>query len=239
MQVTPRQEDLLFALISEHIRTGEPVSSDDLRKRYRFPYSPATIRNELLSLSESGYLAQPHTSAGRVPTDSGYRWYADKIDTRPKMLEKNEQEMVRHFSESQDLDDFFRASLEAIAEATNALAIGGAVRGSSEPFFKSGFSRILSEPEFQDQMIRNTFGELIDSIDERVRELVEDQDFAKPKVFIGRENPIRVARPYSMIITTIEQGGVSGVIAILGSKRMRYDKGISLLNAVNEYLDSR
>lgn len=238
MEITTRQDDLLFDVISEHIRTGEPVSSEDLRKRYRFPYSPATIRNELLSLTEVGYLFQPHTSSGRVPTDSGYRWYADKIAIRPTSLQKSERDVVRHLSESDDLDAFFRSSLEAIAEVTNALAIGGAIDGNPEPFFKSGFSYILSEPEFHDQVIRNAFGELIDSIDEEVRELLETENFSKPRVYIGKENPIQVARPYSMIITTIGRSGTSGVIAILGSKRMRYDKGISMLKAVNEYIEN-
>jgi transcriptional regulator of heat shock response len=236
-EITSRQEDLLYALIGEYIRIGAAVSSDDLRKRYRFPYSPATIRNDLVQLSEMGYLHQPHTSAGRIPTDFGYRWYANRIAATPR-LGSEERRVAADLTDrlDQDVSDFFKASTEAIAEITRALVIGGTGEDKSEPFFKSGFSRILSEPEFHDQGLRNRFGELIDSIDEEVRQLVIDQDFSKPRVFIGRENPIPEARDYSMIVTTFKTSSGSGIIAILGAKRMRYDKGISLLSVVNELI---
>ncbi|MBI3627325.1 MAG: hypothetical protein HY220_01060 [Candidatus Sungbacteria bacterium] len=235
--VTKRQEDLLFAAVSEHIRTGEAVSSDDLRTRYRLSYSPATIRNELLALSELGFLDQPHTSAGRIPTDRGYRWYADKISAASP-LKKDEVTAIRQISEEYtDLNEFFRLSTEMLARMVQALVVGGVSENSMEPFYKSGFGQILSEPEFTESISRNSFGELVDSIDADVRSLIEARDFKIPHIFIGGENPIEEARPYSMIIKTIEHGDDRGVLAIIGAKRMRYDKGLSLLSALDSIFD--
>src|SRR3990167_1743035 len=145
MTANQRQADILFASIGEYIRTGEPVASKDLKRRFRFSFSPATIRNELVALSDQGYLAQPHTSAGRVPTDAGYRWYVDMIGARRENdgrgLAKNiRREVFDEFEPTRDLDDFFRKSTEAFSEIVQALVVGG-VMNDSEPLHKSGFRR--------------------------------------------------------------------------------------------------
>ena len=95
---------------------------------------------------------------------------------------------------------------------------------------------MLADPEFSDNDIRNQFGTMMDSIDRDMRTLIKGKDFTAPRVFIGRENPIREARPYSMIIKTLKRGKDSGVIALVGSKRMHYDRGLSLLNMLDELI---
>jgi heat-inducible transcriptional repressor len=74
-----RSRRILYAAVTEYIATGEPVGSRKLARRYGLDVSPATIRNELADLEEAGYLAQPHTSAGRVPTDQGFRSFVDAL----------------------------------------------------------------------------------------------------------------------------------------------------------------
>ncbi|MDP8957677.1 MAG: heat-inducible transcriptional repressor HrcA [Actinomycetota bacterium] len=74
-----RKSEVLRALVGEHIRTGEPVSSHSVLDRSRLPVSSATIRNELVALEREGFIQQPHTSAGRVPTAKGYRYYVDHL----------------------------------------------------------------------------------------------------------------------------------------------------------------
>src|ERR1043165_9464985 len=74
-----RSRRILYAAVTEYITTGEPVGSRKLARRYGLDLSPATIRNELADLEESGYLAQPHTSAGRIPTDKGFRCFVDAL----------------------------------------------------------------------------------------------------------------------------------------------------------------
>src|SRR3989344_3249422 len=77
--ITERQEEILNALIREYISTAEPVGSIHLKKSINLDVCPATIRNDLRELTEAGYIAQPYTSAGRVPTKKAYRLFVDKI----------------------------------------------------------------------------------------------------------------------------------------------------------------
>src|SRR3989344_1465771 len=198
MTANQRQADILFASIGEHIRTGEPVASKDLKRRFRFSFSPATIRNELVALSDQGYLAQPHTSAGRVPTDTGYRWYVDMIGARRKgdgggLAKDIRREIFDEFDPANDLDDFFRKSTEAFSEIVQALVVGG-VMNDSEPLHKSGFGRVLGDPEFSQEE----------------------------------------ARHYSMMVKKIRDHESEGLLAILGPKRMHYDRGLALLQAIEE-----
>ena len=79
MELTRRQEQLLNALIQEYISTAEPVGSIHLKKSINLDVCPATIRNDLQELTEAGYIAQPHTSAGRIPTEKAYRFFVEKI----------------------------------------------------------------------------------------------------------------------------------------------------------------
>lgn len=79
MPITERQEKILNALVREYICGAEPVSSKLLKQRANLDVSPATIRNEFQELTRAGYIEQPHTSAGRIPTKKAYRYFADKI----------------------------------------------------------------------------------------------------------------------------------------------------------------
>ena len=79
MLITDRQKDILDKIIQEYISSAEPVPSQSLEKKYDFGLSPATIRGEMHKLTEEGFLYQPHTSAGRVPTDKGYRFFVDNL----------------------------------------------------------------------------------------------------------------------------------------------------------------
>src|SRR5579871_5938282 len=76
-QLTPRKEAILRSLVEEYIRTATPVASEQLQRQYGLPWGAATIRNEMASLEEEGLLFQPHTSAGRMPTDLGYRYFVE------------------------------------------------------------------------------------------------------------------------------------------------------------------
>ncbi|MCY0879123.1 MAG: heat-inducible transcriptional repressor HrcA [Firmicutes bacterium] len=90
-----RKRRVLEALIDDYIATAEPVGSRTLARKYGLGVSPATIRNEMADLEELGYLDKPHTSAGRVPSDKGYRYYVDEI-MRPIALDVAERERIRH-----------------------------------------------------------------------------------------------------------------------------------------------
>lgn len=90
----PRTEDVLFATIAEYISTGVAVSSKTLAKKQHLKMSPATIRRELKKLAEKGYLIQPHTSAGRVPTDRAFRLFADKLKQETSLVDTSKRERL-------------------------------------------------------------------------------------------------------------------------------------------------
>lgn len=93
--LTERREQLLRCIVDEHVRTAQPVASGAVVRRYGLRVSPATIRNEMARLEEEGYIVQPHTSSGRIPSDRGYRYYVEAL-MRPRELPLAVQQTIRH-----------------------------------------------------------------------------------------------------------------------------------------------
>jgi heat-inducible transcriptional repressor len=119
-----RKGTVLRAVVTEHIRTGEPVGSGAVVTRYRLRVSPATIRNDMAALEDLGYLAQPHTSAGRVPTDPGYRYYVDTSPRAGQLREAHRQAISNFFGEAQpDLDEVVRGTTQLLSELTHHAAV--------------------------------------------------------------------------------------------------------------------
>jgi heat-inducible transcriptional repressor len=121
LELTPRQEEILAGLVEEYIATGAPVGSKTLVRRSRLEVSASTVRYELSVLEEHGLLTHPHTSAGRVPTDQGYRFFVDRLLDR---LEPRPAELELDLSrvESQ-VDSALRTTTEALAQVTHLLAL--------------------------------------------------------------------------------------------------------------------
>jgi len=100
-----RKLDVLRAIVQDFVSTNEPVGSKALVERHHLGVSPATVRNDMAALEEEGYIAQPHTSAGRVPTDKGYRLFVDRLST-VKPLSSAERRAIEQFLDGAlDLDD--------------------------------------------------------------------------------------------------------------------------------------
>src|ERR1700734_780742 len=93
--ISPRQAKILAAIVKENCEGGQPVASGDLVEKYNFNVSSPTIRNEMQALEKMGYIAQPHTSAGRVPTDKGFRYFVNQLMGRGKLSIK-EQDFLKH-----------------------------------------------------------------------------------------------------------------------------------------------
>src|SRR5690242_2496214 len=91
--LTERRKEILRIIIQEFVNTATPVSSDTVVHKYRLPISPATVRNEMADLEREGYITHPHTSAGRVPSDKGYRYFVEHLMSRPVGLPMPEQRM--------------------------------------------------------------------------------------------------------------------------------------------------
>jgi heat-inducible transcriptional repressor len=118
-----RRLKVLRAIVDDYVRTREPVGSRTLVERHRLNVSPATIRNDMAALEDAGLIAQPHTSAGRVPTDKGYRVFVDRL-SEVKPLSPAEQRAIHAFLEDAvDLDDVVDRSVRLLAQLTHQVAV--------------------------------------------------------------------------------------------------------------------
>ncbi len=121
-----RSREILKEVISVHIETGEPVGSRTVAKRMNFKFSPATIRNVMADLEEMGYLAQPHTSAGRVPTDLGYRYYVDHLmSLKPvtEIMERLENLLTKEMEKAKDVEDILKIASRFLSKYTDHVGL--------------------------------------------------------------------------------------------------------------------
>ncbi|MDT0323458.1 MULTISPECIES: heat-inducible transcriptional repressor HrcA [unclassified Streptomyces] len=121
--LSERRLEVLRAIVQDYVGTEEPVGSKALTERHNLQVSPATVRNDMAVLEEEGYIAQPHTSAGRVPTDKGYRLFVDKLaDVKP--LSAAERRAIQSFlGASLDLDDVVARTVRLLAQLTRQVAV--------------------------------------------------------------------------------------------------------------------
>ncbi|WP_019546231.1 heat-inducible transcriptional repressor HrcA [Streptomyces sulphureus] len=118
-----RRLEVLRAIVQDYVGTHEPVGSKALTERHHLRVSPATVRNDMAALEEDGYIAQPHTSAGRIPTDKGYRLFVDKLaDVKP--LSPPERRAIQNFlGGAVDLDDVVGRTVRLLAQLTQQVAV--------------------------------------------------------------------------------------------------------------------
>jgi len=236
MLVSDRQKNILLHLIGEYVKSAEPVASSDLAKKFKV--SSATMRNEMVDLEKAGYLHQPHTSAGRVPTDKGYRFYINKFEAtkvNTGVERKVGRQIQKGVSEhTGNLDRLFSILVREMAEATGSLAIARMLESGS--VFDSGLEKMLKEPEFVE---KEDFLEAADHISELREELetLFDEASGKTVIFVGKENPIAGLDEYSLIVSGVSSGGQKVVYGLFGPKRMRYDRNTALVQYINNLIN--
>src|SRR5690625_2336875 len=119
-----RQIEVLRAIVHDYVHTREPVGSQSIATRHHLGVSPATIRNDMAALEEAGLIAQPHTSAGRIPTDAGYRLFVDQLDVLRKPLSAAERKAIAQFvGGGIDLDDTLERTVRLLAQLTHQVAV--------------------------------------------------------------------------------------------------------------------
>ena len=223
-RLTARQGEILNMIVREYISLAEPVSSKLLEKKHEFGVSPATIRNEMQELADQGYLSQPHTSAGRVPTDKGYRFFVDKLlEGSPAPLPAGRQanpSVRSHITLSQWIGEI----TNFLAEESSELALG--YSANEKIVWKEGWQDIFEEPEFLEPGLASSFARMIDDFEENIEELL----LPEIKIYIGKENPVSNNKEFSIITAGFD----GGLFAILGPKRMSYDKNIKLIKKLWE-----
>lgn len=124
MELTPRRQNILRQIVEEYVVTAQPVGSGSVARRHRPPVSSATVRNEMAVLETFGYIAQPHTSAGRVPTDAGYRYYVERL--MPGLAPSpGEERRIRHqfHQVESEVGQWAHLATSVLADTVHAAAV--------------------------------------------------------------------------------------------------------------------
>lgn len=228
-----RQKSILDAIIRDYIRTAHPVASGDLVRKFRLGVSPATARNEMLKLDEQGYLEQPHTSAGRIPTDRGYRFFVDDLMGDFPLLE-NERKIITELFKITDAKEFVRDAARAISRMSRIFAALGLA--GEKIFYGAGFSEVLDEPEFMRQESVRTFARLLDNLEDEVREIYQNFKDVDERIFIGEENRMEDASSCALFVSRFKHHrGFEGFITLVGPKRTNYPKHRAILREMHRY----
>lgn len=229
MSITERQKEILDTIIKEYVKTAKPVSSSFLEQKYDFGICPATIRNEMQKLTDDGFLAQPHTSAGRVPTDKGYRLFVNGLIGAKEPEKKKDLEF--ELAKTSGLDDVIRSMQElskSVASATESLVIG--YLSGEGVLWKEGWEEVLRQPEFTQKELMSDFLDYLEYLETDIKRIKPDSDF---ELFIGRENPYPKGREFSTFSMVFEPAeNQEMMFSLIGPKRMAYDKNIALINQV-------
>lgn len=251
-----QRERLVFkAIVHSYVVTAEPVGSRLVARRYRFGLSPATIRNVMMDLEELRLLGQPHASAGRVPTDRGYRFYVDEI-LRPEGLAREETDVIDAVLENAPPEpeavlDRASSALSALS-ALLAIAFHAPEAGAGvpddrpsyvDPIHFGGTGHILTQPEFRSP---DKLRALFEALEMRlpIMNLVSGPpDQAEPgrvHITIGTETGRPGMESISIVSSRYSGGGCEGYIGVIGPTRMRYPRVVSLVfytaRAVSERL---
>lgn len=222
-----RLRQLMTLVVEDVIATGEPVGSQHLVETYELDVSPATIRNWFVELENEGFITQPHTSSGRVPTEKGYRFYVEQL-MQPRQLSKREmQDLDRSLSAAQDGQRRTKSLAKAAAEISGAAVVVGLDEADT---FYTGLSQLFAQPEFRNWQRMVSLGQILDRLDE-VLQLVRKRTFDAPTILIGKECPFGNA--CSSLLMTATDGTLFG---ILGPQRMDYRRCLALLTDIKQRL---
>lgn len=235
--LTERELKILKTIIEEYIETAEPVGSETLDKKYALGISPATIRNEMVKLTKSGFLKQLHASAGRIPTPEGFKYYINSLMEEKKLSVVDEvaaREAIWDYRF--EFDRLMHEITHELAERTNSLAIAETSNGD---LYSAGYSHILEMPEFYDIDLTRGVLSLIDQAAQL--QAVFDRAFGDDQihVLVGEEMKEEFLRPCSLVFAHFDGGAKkSGAIGIIGPCRQNYSQVIPTVryfsNLINE-----
>ncbi len=225
-----RKEQLLLSIVNKYIKDATPVASKMLAGRGGFKISSATLRNEMADLEEEGYLVQPHTSAGRIPTEKGFSFYLANILEKGPALAAKEKKGLARAAQAKDFPE--KNLAKALAELTDQAVI--LAFGKNDVYY-TGLSNLFAKPEFQDQNLIYRIGEVVDHLDEIINDIFEDAE-GEVKVLLGRKNPFSEACG-AVVSKYRGKNKKVGLVAVLGPMRMNYEKNIALVREVKNLLN--
>ncbi|MBQ3430932.1 transcriptional regulator [Candidatus Saccharibacteria bacterium] len=255
MNLTERQREILFTIIEQYAELATPVGSVTLAKL--FDVSSATIRTEMARLESFGLIAQPHTSAGRIPTDAGYRYYVNSLveeseaesspeDFRPsssakkpslpvflpKEYNRGAHVLEVRVSSQATAESAIRGAVDSLVELTGNLGLGTI----GNQLYLAGISRLLTQPEFVDLARVQAVAKLLDNLEPWLKEAAPGEPL---NIFIGKENPIGKSSGVSLIISKFRSPfSDNSYIGVLGPTRQNYQKVMTLVRSAGQMLEN-
>lgn len=229
--ISARQESLLTSIIQEYVESAKPISSGQLVNHDDFDMSPATIRNDMVELDAAGYLTQPYTSAGRIPTEKAWRWFIKNRMEETAMPKRDQVQLdtvvERHKHRP---DELLRQLAKVMADVIEETVIIGFAK---DDVYSTGLSNLFAHPEFEQMDSVQHLSRVIDHLDD-VMNKVFDQVDETVEVKVGRDNPF--SQDLGVIITRYVLPRQSGVISILGPIRQDYNEHIAVMRYAQQLL---
>lgn len=227
--MSERQAKLLAAIIEQYAEIAAPVGSVLLAKL--FDVSSATIRAEMAKLEEMGYITQPHTSAGRIPTDKGYRTYVNSLTLGKDHEDRTTRAIEARVSAGGRADQAIRSAVDSLVELTHNLGLATI----GDQLYLSGIGNLFAQPEFTDGEHVRSVARLLDNLEPWLREAAPNEPL---NVFIGSENPIGRNSGVSLIISRFRSPfSDDSYIGILGPTRQSYSRVMNLVSQTGQMLE--
>lgn len=229
--MTKRQAKILQAIVEQYAEVASPVGSVLLANM--FDVSSATIRSEMVKLEEMGYMKQPHTSAGRVPTDKGYRYYVNLVSNQPlPAIDRSARAIDVRVKSAGEVDRAIKSAVNSLVEITHNLALATI----GDQLYMSGLSNLFSQPEFNDADTIYEVAKLLDNLEPWLREAQPNKPLS---VFIGRENPVGKTSGCSLIVSRFRSSfSDNSYIGVVGPTRQSYRQVMSLVGHTGQTLES-
>ena len=227
-----RQAQILKLIVDEYIRSAEPVSSKQLCEYYKLPFSSATVRNDMAVLEDLGLIAQPHTSAGRVPTEKAYRFYIQQ--GQPAKVNKGVSIKItlRRIPRAPTPEERLAQVGQAVVQASGEAVMLATNRPWSTTL---GLANLLRKPEFQSGTAILVLAESLERFDAAFKDLLGTAT-DEVTVLLGNENPLGDELASVVVKSTLGNGS-EGVLGIVGPLRMDYNRNIALLTQAKKVLE--
>lgn len=233
--MTTRQQAILQSIVEQYAEVASPVGSSLLAKV--FGVSSATIRSEMAELERGGYIVQPHTSAGRIPTDKGYRFYVNNLQTTkelPNQLSnsrRDERALSARLTHGGMPETTIKNAVDTLVELTHNLGLATI----GDQLYMSGLSNLFGQPEFINGGQVQEVARLLDNLEPWLRETAPNEPLS---VYIGQENPIGGNSGCSLIVSRFRSPySDSSYVGVLGPTRQSYRGVMNLVQRTGETLE--
>ena len=231
-----RKQKILKAIVEKFIETAMPIGSKLIYEEYGLDISPATIRNEMAVLEREGYIVQPHTSAGRVPTSQAYRLFVDQLKFNLQLLNKAKKdiEQIRRQRDLNKVKEKLHEMVAILANITGNVCL--ATVPDNKRLFFMGLGNVLRQPEFLADP--NSATQVIEVLENRFADLLSQLEIGnEPSFYIGEENLSPEIQSCSLLVQRYSYKGFKGVMGILGATRMNYAYNMAALKSAIDLLN--